>query len=81
MAESFDAKRIPRERWARALAHIIVEGSQENPLLLFEIAAGGRAAFVKRGLATDLYWLKAADYEDVYDRIVVAANKRGYARH
>lgn len=71
-----DLEKVPRERWAGALAMTLLNGfrggGDAGAVALAEIVAGGRAKFVRVGLRTDRFGLRRKDYERIFDRLVTA---------
>lgn len=71
--QSLDITKIPRERWAGALAMLL--GS--NPELVLAILQGGEDEFVKNGRKTDVYGITESEYRDIYRKLAKKAKRWG----
>lgn len=72
-------KDVPRERWAGALAMLLLKGFTDHPDVLLALVVQGEARFVAVGVATDRHGLTKGDYRQIYRRLARAATRLGYA--
>lgn len=79
--KTFNPATVSRDQWATMLTFVITDGLRNNPGLLFDMVANGKRQFVKNGLMTDRYGLRAAEYEEVFARLARVATRWGYKTH
>jgi hypothetical protein len=72
---AFDPKAVPPERWGGALAVALL--AYLNAEGLTELVRGGKKKFVKEGLKTDAFGLKAEHYEQCYSKLARRAKDLG----
>lgn len=72
-------KDVPRERWAGALAMLLLKGFQAHPDVLIALVTQGEDKFVQVGQMTDRYGLVKSDYRKIYRRLARAAARLGYS--
>lgn len=78
MTEAHDLlKAIPRERWAGALAMLLVQGMTSNPMAFTQLVVQGEDVFVAAGVRTDQYGLTRREYKHIYRRLCRAAKRLG----
>lgn len=68
---------IPRDRWPRALAAILLEGMTKHPDVLLMLVTQGESQFVEVGLRTDEFGLTRKEYQHIYKRLCRAAVRLG----
>lgn len=70
-------KDVPRERWAGALAMLLIKGFTDHPDALITLVIQGVDKFVAIGVQTDRYGLTKSDYRKIYHKLARAASRMG----
>jgi hypothetical protein len=76
VTEGLDLAKIPKERWAGALAMLLTERLPAN--VLFDIVRGGEAKFIKEGMRTDRFGLKRDHYRACFRQLHRNAKDMGF---
>lgn len=70
-------KSIPRERWPRALAAVLLQGFTNHPEVLLSLVLAGEDLFVDVAERHDQFGLTRKEYKHIYKRLCRAATRLG----
>lgn len=68
---------IPRARWPRALAAILLTGFTKHPDTLLALVLAGEATFLAAAEGSDTFGLTRKEYKTIYKRLCHAATRMG----
>lgn len=74
---TLDLKKIPRERWAGALAMLLAQTFAQDPPALFRLVADGEDAFATLGKKTDRFGITEKEYRGIYRKLRTRAKNMG----
>lgn len=77
---SLDLSKVPKERWAGALAMALLQYFERAPQALFDLVSDGEEAFVKNGKSTDRMGLQPEHYRECFKILRKRALRLGLDR-